>query len=169
LLAVGSELVQIPIPREIRTSLNIGQINGGISINSIASRASFEMDLRSEREATLEDLEQKVMECIERHPWGDAEHEIEQIGSRPGGKLANGHPLLSTAIDAVREIGEAKIEIRSGSTDANIPLSKGFPAICLGLTHGGGAHSMQEYIELEPITRGYRALLALIQGVLDIE
>ncbi len=169
LVAVGSQLAKLPLPQQIRTSFNMGQIDGGISINSIASRASLEMDLRSEGEATLEELEQEVMKCIEGHPWGDARYEIEQIGRRPGGKLAEGHPLLSIAIDAVRSVGEAKIKIQSGSTDANIPLSMGFPAICLGLTYGGDAHSLQEYIDLEPVVRGYRALVKLIHDTLELE
>ena len=169
LVTVGSQLAKLPLPREIRTSLNIGQIDGGISVNSIAPRASLEMDLRSESEATLMELEREVMKCIEGHPWGDARYEIEQIGQRPGGKLAEDHPLLSIAIDAVRSVGEAKVEIRCGSTDANIPLSMGLPAICLGLTYGGGAHSLQEYIELEPILRGYQALVKLIQDAIELE
>jgi tripeptide aminopeptidase len=169
LMAVGSQVTKLPLPQQIRTSLNIGQIDGGISVNSIASRASLVMDLRSEGEATLEKLEQEVMKCIKDHPWGEARYEVEQIGQRPGGKLAEGHPLLSIAIDAVRSVGECNVEIRSGSTDANVPLSMGFPAICLGLTYGGGAHSLQEYIELEPIVRGYQALVQLIQDVLELD
>ena len=169
LLAVGSKLVKLQLPKQIRTSFNIGKIGGGISINSIASRAHLEIDIRSEDEATLENLKDEVVKCIEDHPFYDADFDLEQIGLRPGGILAEDHPLLSTAVDAVRGVGETKIEIRTGSTDANIPFSKGYPAICMGLTYGGGAHSMQEYIELEPIKRGYRALMALIHNSLELE
>ena len=169
LLNLGSRLLQLPLPRQVRSTLNIGRIEGGISVNSIAPHAHMDIDLRSEAEATLNDLEREVIECIEGYDAGDARIEIEQIGSRPGGSLAGGHPLLSIAIDAIRSVGETNIEISTGSTDANIPLSLGFPAICIGLTRGGGAHTMQEFIELEPVERGYQALMTLIQKALDLD
>jgi tripeptide aminopeptidase len=168
LLELGSRLAQHPLPQHVRSTLNIGRIEGGISVNSIAPRAHLDIDLRSESEAVLKDFEREVIECVEEQEPREAQIEIEQIGSRPGGSLAKDHPLLSIAIDAIRSVGESKIEISTGSTDANFPLSLGFPAICIGLTHGGGAHTMQEFIELEPIERGYQALMTLIQNALDL-
>jgi tripeptide aminopeptidase len=169
LLDLGSQLTRLPLPQHDRSTLNIGRIEGGISVNSIAPRAHLDIDLRSESEAALNDLERDVIACIEGHETRDARIEIEQIGSRPGGSLADDHPLLSIAIEAIRSVGESRIEISTGSTDANIPLSLGFPAICLGLTRGGGAHTMQEFIELEPIERGYQALMTLIQKALHLD
>ncbi len=169
LLDIGSRLAQHPLPQHVRSTLNIGRIEGGISVNSIAPSAHLDIDLRSESEAALGNLEREVIEYIEGHKALEAQVEIEQIGSRPGGSLADDHPLLSIAIDAIRSVGESKIEISTGSTDANIPLSLGFPAICYGLTYGGGAHTMQEFIELDPIERGYRALMTLIENALDLD
>ncbi len=169
LLDIGSRLVQLPLPQDVRSSLNIGKIEGGISVNSIAPHAYLDIDLRSEREATLMDLEREMLARIEGYKLEDAEIAIEQIGSRPGGSLAENHPLLAKAIDAIRSVGESQIEISTGSTDANFPLSLGFPAICIGLTHGGGAHTIREFIELEPIERGYQALMNLIHNVLELD
>jgi di/tripeptidase len=75
--------------------------------------------------------------------------------------------LVQIAIQALKECGEKKIHLESGSTDASVPLSLGLPAICIGITRGGNAHSLREYIELEPISRGYNALMSTIVRALD--
>jgi tripeptide aminopeptidase len=83
------------------------------------------------------------------------------IGSRPAGKLAPNHSLVKLARKALRQVGiEAHLGV--GSTDANIPLSLGYPAICVGLTHGGGAHTVDEYVLTRPVERGLQQLLSIV-------
>ena len=91
----------------------------------------------------------------------------ETIGRRPAGELPDGHPLVSLAEDCLRAQGiQPKQTI--GSTDANIPLSLGLPAIVLGVTTGAGAHTLNEYIEVEPVLRGMDQLADFVSKVWDI-
>jgi di/tripeptidase len=87
----------------------------------------------------------------------------EIIGDRPVGALSKGHPLVRLAYRCLEEQGIHPI-LNIGSTDANIPLSRGLPAICLGLTHGGGAHTSKEYILKAPIAQGIAQLVAIVEG-----
>ena len=90
--------------------------------------------------------------------------EIEIIGDRPAGELPPDHSLVKLAMRNLDDVGiAAKLNI--GSTDANIPISRGLPAICVGLTKGGGAHTLEEFIETAPLEKGLRQVLGVIDGV----
>jgi acetylornithine deacetylase/succinyl-diaminopimelate desuccinylase-like protein len=167
LIAVGADLMSLSLPSLPRTSLNIGRIDGGTSINSIANRASMKIDLRSEEIDSLLNLESQVTELVNSHRDKQTEIHMTLIGERPGGGLPERHPLVQAAIHALKECGEKVIHLKSGSTDASVPLSLGLPAICIGITRGGNAHSPSEYIEIEPISRGYNALLSTIRSVIN--
>jgi tripeptide aminopeptidase len=90
--------------------------------------------------------------------------EAEVIGQRPAGAIPIDHPLVTLAVDCLRE-QNLEAGLISGSTDANVPLSKGYPAIVLGVTTGGSAHTLQEYIHTEPITKGMGQLIRFIERV----
>ena len=86
------------------------------------------------------------------------------IGRRPVGSIPVDHPLVSLAVRCIEAQGlQPKIGI--GSTDANVPLSLGIPAVCVGLTFGSGAHTTGETIQTRSLASGLRQLLALVQGV----
>jgi tripeptide aminopeptidase len=167
LIEVGAELTTLALPTLPRTSLNIGMVDGGTSINSIANRASMKVDLRSEEIETLLNLEAQILDLINSFQNEQSEIKLTLIGERPGGGLSERHPLVQAAVQALKECGEKSIHLKSGSTDASAPLSVGLPAICIGITRGGNAHSLSEYIELEPISRGYNALKSIIVSVLS--
>ncbi len=167
LIALGVELTKIALPSRPRTSLNIGRIEGGTSINSIANRASMEIDLRSEEIETLSSLEAQITKLVNSYQNQQTEIQMTLIGERPGGGLPENHPLVQAAVHALKQCGEKVIHLKSGSTDASVPLSLGLPAICIGITRGGNAHSPSEYIEIEPISRGYNALLSTISSVMN--
>jgi acetylornithine deacetylase/succinyl-diaminopimelate desuccinylase-like protein len=166
LIAIGAELTKLVPPSEPRSTLNIGRIDGGTSINTIANRASMKIDLRSEDIEALGHLEAWAKEVVHAPQNNDVKVEMKLIGERPGGGLSKNHPLVQTAIKALKECGEKDIHLRLGSTDASVPLSLGRPAICVGVTRGGNAHSLNEYIEIEPINRGYDALVLTIETIL---
>ena len=167
LVAVGAELSALTLPTLPRTSLNIGWIEGGTSINTIAARASMKIDLRSEEIETLLSLEAQIMDLVHSYQNELSEINITLIGERPGGGLSEGHPLVQVAVQALKGCGEKVIHLKPGSTDASAPQSLGLPAICIGITRGGNAHSLSEYIEVEPISRGYSALRSTIESVLS--
>jgi tripeptide aminopeptidase len=162
LVRISEALLNIELPDSPKTTLNIGIFHGGTTINSIANQAYFEIDLRSETEQALDDLTRNVTDILSSSVPKEIMIKTEGIGERPGGTLPLDHPLIEAAKEALEFAGETNVVFEVGSTDANIPLSMDLPAICIGITYGGGAHSLDEYIEIPPISRGYKSLMQLI-------
>jgi tripeptide aminopeptidase len=159
-----TQLTAIPLPDNPRTTMNVGRMGGGTSINAIAAEAWLELDLRSESPQVLTELVQTVEQLIEAANRPDVQVEAEVIGRRPAGELPVMHPLVRLAEDCLKEQGlEPKLMI--GSTDANVPLSRGLPAIVLGVTNGAGAHTLGEYIYTEPVERGMQQLVQFVTRV----
>jgi tripeptide aminopeptidase len=161
---IGANFAKISLPDEPRWSLNIGRIGGGTSINTIAPEAWMELDLRSENQETLESLDTQVLAAIKEINHDKIDISLEQIGNRPGGAIPSDHPLVIAACQALKEVGIRKCRLEAGSTDASVPLSQNLPAICIGLTFGSGAHSLEEHIEIQPLTLGYQALWKTMQA-----
>ncbi len=163
LAALVTKLTELPLPNDPRTTLNVGMISGGTSINTIAPRASLELDLRSEDPEALQTLVQSVQALVEEANKPEVQMQAEVIGQRPIGGIPEDHPLVKLAGSALLEQGiEPHLSI--GSTDANIPLSRGLPAVTIGLTKGGGAHTSNEYIEIKPIGKGLEQLVNVVVG-----
>jgi len=162
LFKLGSEIIDTSLPADQRTTLNVGVITGGTSINTIANQASLELDLRSEGDAQLDNLDRTIKDLCHDFRQDEVTIKITMIGERPGGSLPADHPLIKAACKALKSAGVRESRLDVGSTDANAPLSRGYPAICIGLTRGDGAHTPQEYIEISPIEKGYKALMNLI-------
>ena len=156
------QLTSLELPKEPRTTMNVGKISGGTSINVIAPEAWLELDLRSEGQAALEKLIENVERIIREAGKPKLSFEVEVIGARPAGELDPDHPLVELAEDCVREQGLEAI-LTTGSTDANIPLSKGFPALVLGITMGGGAHTKDEFIRTAPVAQGMEQLVSFVK------
>lgn len=138
--------------------VNIGLVEGGTSINTIAPAASCKIDCRDEDEARLHATEDDLMRVL-----AAAGARVEVIGRRPAGRTPENHPLLGLARAARTAAGLPPAEEVSSSTDANAALGDGIPSVCLGLTSGGGAHTASEYVELEPLRAGASAALTLIE------
>ncbi len=159
-----SQLADLPVPKQPRTSYNVGTIQGGTSINTIAPLARMDLDLRSEEAAGLAQLEAILNQLISRANRPDVVVESTVIGSRPGGELPKEHPLVQLAMQVLVEEGiQPKLNI--GSTDGNIPLSKGYPAVTVGLTTGRGAHTVDEYIKIAPVQSGLNQLINIVRAV----
>ncbi len=136
-----AQLSEIQLPDEPRTTLNVGHISGGTSINSIPESATALIDLRSTDSGELRAVESRMRVILE----GIAS--IETIGDRPGGALPEDSPLLHT-IRAVDRHLTLHTEVRRGSTDANLPLSMGVPAVAMaGGGLGGGIHTLNEWYD----------------------
>ena len=158
---LAAKFTGIKQPTKPRTTLNIGKITGGTSVNTIAAEASMDLDLRSEDINTLERITQEVEHLAASAQNEDIEVVIEKIGSRPAGEIQEDHPLVLLAQDCIRNQGLQPV-LTIGSTDANYPLSLGLPAITIGLTYGARAHTAHEYIYTEPFEKGMEQLLQLI-------
>jgi acetylornithine deacetylase/succinyl-diaminopimelate desuccinylase-like protein len=164
LVSLASRLVELPLPAQPRTTLNIGVISGGYSVNTIAAEACLELDLRSEGVHSLAELTARVKALIRRANRPGVQMVAELIGQRPVGEISVHHPLVSLAVQSLIDLGLQPC-LNIGSTDANLPLSEGYPAICIGLTTGRGAHTMNEYILTRPLRQGLEHVLAVIEGI----
>ncbi len=162
-----TNLADIHFPEVPRTTYNVGVIEGGTSINTIAPKASVELDLRSESSGVLEDIIRQVESLVESRKSEHLDVDMEIIGDRPGGELPVDHPLVELAVRSLHDL-QIEPQLRIGSTDANIPLSHGLQAVCIGVTLGGGAHTMNEFILTKPITTGLTHVLDMVTGIWDL-
>jgi tripeptide aminopeptidase len=163
--------------RRIRCSYNFGIIEGGSSINSIPSSARAKLDLRSEEPALLEELAGLLTSAVERgleNGNRSARHsrlnaKVRELGSRPGGRLPNDSPLLRV-IQAVDGYLSIRSRVDCASTDANVPLSMGLPAVSVGAGgQGGGAHTAQEWYSPEGREQGFRRILLILAALQNTE
>jgi tripeptide aminopeptidase len=167
LAALIVQLTALQLPQAPRTTLNVGKVSGGISVNVLASQAELELDLRSEESNVLEILIRQVQELVAAANHSGVKTKMETIGRRPAGSIPAGHPLVRLAEDCLRQQG-LNANLTIGSTDANLPLSQGYPAICLGVTTGGGAHTPEEFINTPPLRQGLEQLAAFVTGVWEV-
>jgi tripeptide aminopeptidase len=156
-----AELDAIPLPRSPKTTLNVGMINGGVSVNTIAPEASCLLDLRSIDESALRRLSDRVTRLVDRSNRGDSVvYAAESIGERPAGVVAADSQIVQIAARTLAVLG-LEPSFDASSTDANVPIAAGIPAVCIGLTTGGNVHRVDEFIDLEPVAKGV-AQLALL-------
>lgn len=168
--------INTKVPQSPRTTFNLGQIEGGTSVNSIPFEARLKVDVRSESEDELTRLENALRECITAgvrdemeasrdRSRGKLEWKLQSLGNRPGGELASDSPLLA-ALRAADAIVGNDSRIERSSTDANVPLSLGIDAISIGAGgNGGGAHSLQEWYDPAGRQLGLQRVLLTLLGI----
>jgi tripeptide aminopeptidase len=146
-----------------KVTVNVGQIGGGESVNSRAQRAEFLVDLRSGDPVTLHGLRDAATAILHGAAGTPASIEVtvRTMGERPAGALDPAHPLAAVAADVLRESGITP-RLTAASTDANAAYPLGIPALTLGITTGGGTHTEQEWIDVEPVPAGLAALAATL-------
>jgi tripeptide aminopeptidase len=167
------------VPTNPRTTFNLGQVEGGTSVNSIPYEAKLKVDLRSESEDEIVRLEAALRDSFETgikdemdnardRSRGKLSVKFNLIGSRPGGELAADSPLLSALRGADEAVGNQS-RIERSSTDANIPMSLGIDALAIGAGgNGGGAHSLQEWYETAGRETGLKRALLTLLGVAGV-
>ncbi|HXY79028.1 MAG TPA: M20/M25/M40 family metallo-hydrolase [Candidatus Bathyarchaeia archaeon] len=147
----------VSIPDEPRSTYNFGVIEGGTSVNSIPSRAVVKIDLRSEDERALASLESSLRDAMKagtddeisanKASRDTLQISFRSLGTRPAGKLPDNSPLLATIRNVDRYLGN-RSRLERSSTDANIPLSLGIPAVAIGGGgRGGGSHTLDEWFD----------------------
>ena len=152
------------------TSFNFGVIRGGISVNAIPSEASLEVDLRSVATASLEELDNQLKRAITDAARAiGVECQIEKMGERPSGATRPELQIVQAALESTRRFSvEPQLDV--GSTDANVPMSMGIPAVAVG---GGGAsgsiHTPEEWFDPSHRDLGIQRLLTLIAALAGIE
>jgi tripeptide aminopeptidase len=157
-----ASLDDMPLPAQPKTTLNVGVIEGGTTINSIAAKASCLLDLRSTDPDELAKLVYDI-DCLVTHisSQSDAVVTMTLIGDRPAGAIPLETDLVRWATDALKFVGKEHISFLAGSTDANIPISKGAPAVCIGLAYSGNTHRTDEFVDPAHLAQGLGQLLLL--------
>lgn len=176
-------LKTIQVSGSPRTTFNIGTIEGGDSVNAIPSRAAIKVDIRSEREMEIggvetalrdslrDGLREEMTSSTARGAAGGGGLELQSkvLGVRPGGELPANSPLLASLKNADRFLGNQS-RVERSSTDANIPLSLGIPALALGCGgRAGGAHSTGEWYDPAGRELGLQRVLLTVLGVAGVE
>jgi len=172
--ALGRAMARIAdfqVPREPKTTFNVGRIGGGTSVNAIPYEAWMEMDMRSADPAPLQSLDAKFHKAVddavadENARWGTRQVTVEKtlVGNRPAGRTKAEDPIVVTAISVTKALG-LPVSLDEGSTDSNIPMSMGLPAITIdGGGRGSGAHALTEMFDTTDSWQGsQRALLLAI-------
>ena len=151
---------RLDVPDDPRTTFNVGLIDGGTSINTIAPQACALIDMRSVSPDALDELAEQVGRIVEAETADGLDVSIEVLGERPAGATSLDDPLVEAAAKTLRWLGIEPVYDAS-STDANVPISLGIPAICVGITSGGRVHTTDEYIDIPPIEQGVAQLARL--------
>jgi len=173
--AMGRAIAKIDefqVPSQPRTTFNVGRVGGGTSVNAIPFEAWMEVDLRSADPASLKTLDDKFQAALrqaveeENRRWnhrGAVTVSAELVGVRPAGQTAENSAIVQTAM-AVSRAMQIQETLREGSTDSNVPMNLGIPAITIsGGGIGTGAHSLNEAFTTTESWRGTeRALLLAV-------
>lgn len=171
-----SRLAGYPAPKHPRTTFNVGRVEGGRSVNAIPAEASMEVDLRSAAETELQRLDaffrRAMRDAVDeenvRRRVGDSllKLSVELIGERPTGETPADSPLVELAIEATKLLG-VDPRLDQSSTDSNLPISLGIPAITLGA--GGSSafsHSLDEWYDPRGRDLGLKRGLLMILGTI---
>jgi acetylornithine deacetylase/succinyl-diaminopimelate desuccinylase-like protein len=174
----AAKLAALPLVTEPRTTLSVGRIGGGISVNVIPGEAWIEVDLRSVATHVIERFDREVRRCVfaaveeenGRRALGTPllTCEITLIGDRPCGEISPDDPLVRAAMHATRLVGREP-ELATASTDANVPISLGIPAIAIGAGgRGGNTHTPTEWFDNTDGTLGLARALTILLCAADL-
>jgi acetylornithine deacetylase/succinyl-diaminopimelate desuccinylase-like protein len=160
----------LEVPAEPKTTFSVGRIGGGTSVNAIAAEAWMEVDLRSSDPAALASLDGRFQQAVEagvadeNGRWkqnGRLTVTVEKVGDRPAGRSAADSPLVLTTVAVTRALGLPSM-LDEGSTDSNVPMSLGIPAVTVGSGGTGtGAHALQEAFDTTDSWRGTQRIVLL--------
>ncbi|HLU83683.1 MAG TPA: M20/M25/M40 family metallo-hydrolase [Trueperaceae bacterium] len=160
--AAVARLAAIDVPSDPRSSLNVGQLWGGTSINAIAERAGFNLDLRSVDPEALARLVTAAKAAVGKAAKeSGCPFEMQLIGERPAATVDN-EVLVSAARRALARVGLG-LKLSTGSTDANIAMAQGMSAAAFGVYRGGDAHRLEEWVDPDSLPLGLRALSLLLE------
>lgn len=172
-----AHIQQMPVPKQPKTTFNVGVIGGGTSVNSIPFEAWFEFDERSPDIQSLKAVDAQFKQAVQLgldeenarwHDKGKLAVAIKPIGIRPAGQTDPASPIVTTAAAAIQALGLGTPEFGSSSTDSNIPMNLGIPAITIG---GGGknqgAHSLGETDDIADSYKGPQNALLIVLPLLQ--
>jgi acetylornithine deacetylase/succinyl-diaminopimelate desuccinylase-like protein len=172
--AMGRAIAKIDnfeVPVQPKTTFNVGRVGGGTSVNAIPFEAWMEVDMRSSNDDSLQALNTRFKKAVEaaveeeNQRWNNrapVTASSELVGLRPAGMTPSDSPICLTALDVTRFLG-ADAKLGEGSTDSNIPMNLGIPAVTIGGGgHGRGEHSLNETFDAQDSYLGTQRALLLV-------
>lgn len=172
-----AKIAEVRTPSFPKTTFTVGTVGGGTSVNTIAPDARMAIDIRSDDMASLLETEKKILAAIdeavaeENKRWsvGTLSASNKLIGDRPGGRTPADSVIVEAATRSNSAFGH-KTLLRGGSTDANVPMSYGIPAIIIG---GGGKaagfHALSESIDVTDAWKGAQNSLVTVLGLVGVQ
>ena len=157
-----ARLYEVRVPAIGKTTYNVGTISGGTSVNTIAQSAEMLYEFRSDEREGLAFMQAQFEAIVEEFRASGVQIEAEVVGDRPCGLDVDNSALARRAALAVEKHYGLSPAFTSGSTDCNVPLSMGIPAICPGCVMGAGAHTREEYVEIDSLLPGLKVAFELI-------
>ena len=165
LASMIKKLYQIEVPKEGKTTYNVGIFQGGTSVNTIAQQAEMLYEFRSDNRHSLEIMKGHLARILEEYRAKGIEINVSVVGERPcsGDVDPIRHAaLMERGANAVRKHYGKETNYQAASTDCNIPLSLGIPSICLACSSGGGVHTREEYVEIDSLLPGLKVCFELV-------
>ena len=152
LAGIVREIYSIELPKKegCRVTYNVGDISGGTSVNTIAQNAKMLCEYRSDDLELLAFMQNEFARIFKEANKEGVEVLVKKIGDRPCAAEIDPvafEALRSACVAAIKDTVSGELTYRSASTDCNIPLSLGIPAICIGVYVGGGSHTREEWVE----------------------
>jgi len=172
-----AKIADVRTPSFPKTTFTVGTVGGGTSVNTIAPDARMAIDIRSDDMASLLETEKKILSAVdeavaeENKRWNVSTlgASVKLIGDRPGGRTPPDSVIVEAAVRSNAAFGHRTL-LRGGSTDANVPISLGIPAIIIG---GGGKasgfHSLSESIDMTDAWKGAQNSLATVLGLVGVQ
>lgn len=160
-------LYTIVPPDEAKTTYNVGRIEGGTTVNSIAQEASMLYEFRSTSQHCMEKMEREFTAAVEASRGEGWQLEVELLGVRPGNGALDQAALAAftqSTVEVIEAVTGQKAKVFPQSTDSNIPLSLGLPANTIGTVRGGLAHTREEWVEMGSLPTGLELALCLVLG-----
>lgn len=172
-----AKIADIRPPENPRTTFTVGLVSGGTSVNTIAPDARMLIDIRSDDMASLAETERKILAAVdeaaaeENRRWNVSSLSVSNrlIGERPGGRTPADSVIVEAAVRANAAFGQ-KTLLSGASTDANVPMSLGIPAIIIG-SGGvtGGFHALSEWIDVTDAWQGAQNGLVIVLGLVGVQ
>lgn len=152
-------LYSIKVPEKGRTTYNVGTISGGTSVNTIAQHAEMLYEFRSDERESLAIMERHLEAAVAFYRAKGITVTVTQVGDRPCSGPVDQERMEALRTRAAAAIGRyygREVRFGAGSTDCNVPLSLGIPAVCFGCYIGAGAHTREEYVEIDSLLPGLK-------------
>lgn len=166
-----SEIYKIEVPKigDSHTTYNVGIVNGGTSVNTIAQSAEMLCEYRSDNVECLAIMQEKFQNIFKNAEKEDVKIVVTKVGDRPCAKGVDPKKLdelLTTCKSVYEKIANVKIAYHSGSTDCNMPMSLGIPSVAVGVRTGGGVHTREEFLDIDSLPLGFELSINLMQQFL---